>query len=189
MAHGVLKDRRALPGGPYSHHSVNNENKDSKWISNCSSLSCFEESNLSVQMKEAYFEIVLLLLVREMSTYHHPKTKPRSVRKFEKVQLCTISECGATQTTKGICIQRTKLTLFLLFPFVGLIRLGNQTPFVWSILKAIFLLCVASRTCNKHEVVQNYSTWCWEENKSLLSLKGYYVPFDHFSLFFFANVK
>ena len=83
VAYWVLKDRCALTGGPYPHPPVkNNENNDSNEYPCVAAKAFFEESNPSVQMEEAYIEIVLLLLVREKSTYHQLKNQAEKCKEI-----------------------------------------------------------------------------------------------------------
>lgn len=128
-----------------------------------------------MQMKEAYIDIVLLLLVRETSTYHQLKSQAEKHKEIWEVQLCTISERKATEATRDICIQHLKLTLFLLFhprALSGWEIRHSVSDLSWK----AFSLCMLSHT-HKHKLYRIIPPNDQEKGKTLLSLKGYAVFF------------
>ena len=137
--------------------------------------------------RSIYIEMYMLLQVRDTSAHHQLKNLAKTCTEIWEIQLCSISDCKATEATKSVYIQPIKLTLFLLFLLVSLIRLGNQTLCLWSFLKGIFLLWVSSHTSHTQmQGAQSYSTDEEEKGKNHCKITRGFL--DHFSVFF-QNVK
>ena len=104
------------------------------------------KQSICADERSIYIEVVLLLLVRETSAYHQLKNSAMKCKEIWEIQSCSISDCKATEATKRVCNQHLKLTLFLLFLFVSIIRLGNQTLSLVYSERYFPFVCVITHT-------------------------------------------